>query len=55
MPEDITYLLLEDDDKCEIKYEDLVIEHKLGAGGFKDCYAGKYKGVNTLRNFMLRN
>lgn len=36
--------LLLDDETSEIKYEDLVIGNKLGSGGFKDCYAGKYKG-----------
>ncbi|CAI2167918.1 17760_t:CDS:10 [Funneliformis geosporum] len=33
-----------DDDTSEIKYEDLEVGSKLGSGGFKDCFAGKYKG-----------
>ncbi|RIA80459.1 kinase-like domain-containing protein [Glomus cerebriforme] len=36
--------LFSDDDASEIKYEELEIGKKLGSGGFKDCYAGKYKG-----------
>ncbi len=36
VPNDITFLLLEDVDRC-------VIEHKLGVGGFKDCYAENIK------------
>ena len=31
----------------EIQYEQLTIGRKLGSGGFKDCYAGKYMGVST--------
>jgi len=33
-----------DNDASEIKYDDLEIGKKIGSGGFKDCYAGKYKG-----------
>ncbi|CAG8627544.1 kinase-like protein [Rhizophagus irregularis] len=32
-----------DNDASEIKYEDLEIGRKIGSGGFKDCYEGKYK------------
>ena len=39
--------LFVDDDTTEIKYEELEINAKLGSGGFKDCYAGKYKEVST--------
>lgn len=37
--------LFVDDDTTEIKYEELEVNAKLGSGGFKDCYAGKYKGA----------
>ncbi|KAK3815088.1 MAG: kinase-like domain-containing protein [Benniella sp.] len=31
----------------EIQYEQLTIGRKLGSGGFKDCYAGKYMGEDV--------
>ncbi|KAL1936524.1 hypothetical protein VTP01DRAFT_658 [Rhizomucor pusillus] len=37
-------LFLDDDLKFDIPYSDLEIGAKLGSGGFKDCYAGVYKG-----------
>ncbi|CAG8504169.1 24868_t:CDS:10 [Cetraspora pellucida] len=38
-------LLLDDDDLSkEIRYDELEIGKKLGSGGFKDCYMGRYKG-----------
>jgi len=36
-----------DDDTSEIKYDELEIGARLGSGGFKDCYAGKYKGESV--------
>ncbi|CAG8608819.1 3630_t:CDS:2, partial [Diversispora eburnea] len=41
----MTSLFLDDDDiNSEIRYDELELGRKLGAGGFKDCYAGKYRG-----------
>ncbi|KAF0425739.1 kinase-like protein [Gigaspora margarita] len=41
----LTSLLLDDDDLSrDIPYEELEIGKKLGSGGFKDCYMGRYKG-----------
>ncbi|RHZ88166.1 hypothetical protein Glove_26g120 [Diversispora epigaea] len=41
----MTSLFLDDNDiNSEIRYDELELGKKLGAGGFKDCYAGKYKG-----------
>ncbi|CAG8677648.1 18468_t:CDS:2, partial [Racocetra fulgida] len=38
-------LLLDDEDiSKEIRYDELEIGKKLGSGGFKDCYMGRYKG-----------
>ncbi|KAF9991986.1 hypothetical protein BGZ80_008770, partial [Entomortierella chlamydospora] len=31
----------------EISYDQLQIGRKLGSGGFKDCYAGKYNGEDV--------
>ncbi|KAF8932443.1 kinase-like domain-containing protein [Dissophora ornata] len=40
-------LLVEANFHGEIRYEQLEVGRKLGSGGFKDCYAGKYKGENV--------
>ncbi|KAF7729142.1 hypothetical protein EC973_004910 [Apophysomyces ossiformis] len=38
-------LFLDDDSSgLDIPYHDLVVGAKLGSGGFKDCYAGTYRG-----------
>ncbi|KAG0204835.1 hypothetical protein BGX28_003368 [Mortierella sp. GBA30] len=37
-------LLTEANFQGEISYEQLTFEKKLGSGGFKDCYAGTYRG-----------
>ncbi|KAF9579847.1 hypothetical protein BGW38_003726 [Lunasporangiospora selenospora] len=37
-------LLLDEQFQGEIAYESLVVGKKLGAGGFKDCYAGTHMG-----------
>lgn len=41
-------LLLDENFQGEIAYEELVVGRKLGSGGFKDCYAGTYKGVSLI-------
>ncbi|KAI8355345.1 kinase-like domain-containing protein [Mortierella sp. GBAus27b] len=40
-------VLLDANFKGEIQYEQLEVGRKLGSGGFKDCYAGKYNGDNV--------
>lgn len=45
-------LLLDANFKGEIQYEQLEIGRKLGSGGFKDCYAGKYEGVSPCLTVM---
>ncbi|CAG8437339.1 4627_t:CDS:10 [Scutellospora calospora] len=44
----MTSLFLDDDDLArEIRYSELEIGRKLGSGGFKDCYIGRYKGESV--------
>ncbi|KAK3843761.1 MAG: hypothetical protein J3R72DRAFT_101194 [Linnemannia gamsii] len=38
-------ILMDANFQGEITYDQLKIGRKLGSGGFKDCYAGTYKGV----------
>jgi len=40
-------ILADVDFQGEISYEHLTVGRKLGSGGFKDCYAGTYKGVSS--------
>ncbi|KAI8060800.1 kinase-like domain-containing protein [Gongronella butleri] len=52
-------LFLEDGPGVDIPYQDLVVEQKLGSGGFKDCYMGYYKGepvaIGELRLTQFNN
>ncbi|KAF8985873.1 hypothetical protein BGZ46_000976 [Entomortierella lignicola] len=43
----LTTVLSDADFHGEISYEELEVGRKLGSGGFKDCYAGKYKGEDV--------
>lgn len=42
----LTSLLTDVNFQGEISYDQLTVGRKLGSGGFKDCYAGKYMGVS---------
>lgn len=41
-------ILLDANFKGEVRYDQLQMGRKLGSGGFKDCYAGKYNGVGFI-------
>ncbi|KAI8388347.1 kinase-like domain-containing protein [Radiomyces spectabilis] len=41
---DFSALFLDDTPGLDIPYNAMIIGPKLGSGGFKDCYAGEYKG-----------
>ncbi|KAG0288635.1 hypothetical protein BGZ96_007594 [Linnemannia gamsii] len=43
----LSSLLMDDNFRSEISYDQLKIGRKLGSGGFKDCYAGTYNGENV--------
>lgn len=49
---ELSLLFLDDKNpQFDIAYSALTIGRKLGSGGFKDCYAGYYKGVKKRALF----
>jgi hypothetical protein len=51
----LSRMLIDDADRAdigEIAYEQLAYGRKLGAGGFKDCFAGTYNGVRVISCIM---